>query len=250
MIIFNKSNELLNGIFYKGIHRYSTFSHFQSVFTDRWYNLILPLVSEKEFCWEEAEKIIAAELKKGVGVSYYISEVNLLGYQKKLSAKDYKEDWNDSYVYKTSKVPIEASDQNFRFVDATNYRDFVQASIQCFPEYSNNEEYCKFCSDISQKLGEKRNFNVLYYKDKKVVSFGSILLSPKFKLGYLHNIGTVPTQRRKGYFTLLVKYLSALALEDQVDTVYANVDNGAGSFLGFKKMGFKEDSNFHLFSKH
>ena len=106
------------------------------------------------------------------------------------------------------------------------------------------------CLSISQqhaKSDDKQNINVLLKKNGEEVAFGSVLLSRKQKIAYIHNVGTLEKYRRQGLFSALIRYLESRAAQEGVEEIYANVENHGSSYHGFLKLGYQMNCEYHLF---
>ena len=90
---------------------------------------------------------------------------------------------------------------------------------------------------------------MLLIEGEQIAAFGSVLVSQELKLAFLHNMGTLPRFRRKGYFVALTNYLTKLSANHGAIIIYANVEDGGTSHHGFTKLGYQKDSKLYHFVK-
>ncbi|MFC1756954.1 GNAT family N-acetyltransferase [Patescibacteria group bacterium] len=85
--------------------------------------------------------------------------------------------------------------------------------------------------------------------DGELVSFGSVVISKKLGLAYLHNAGTLEQYRRKGYSSAITKHLCNLALKNGAGEIYGLLDKVDNSYPMLKKLDFEIKENFHMFAE-
>jgi GNAT superfamily N-acetyltransferase len=252
MDIFNQSKELLRDAFYTDIYKAPTFTYLKSVFSEKNYNLLEPIVPPEKVDWYNVYKILDEEKRNGVEVSYYVRHDLYAVFKPFLTKKGYSPTWDDIYVRKLLSPNTPFPLGTFEDVTVDTLQDFIRLAGECFPDYPNNKEYCQMCMAISQQHqsgDDKTNLNVLLKQNGEEVSFGSVLFSRKKKLAYIHNVGTVEKYRRKGLFSSLIHYLEHKAAEAGVEVIYANVENDGSSYHGFQKLGYQVNCQYHLFSQ-
>lgn len=250
MDIFNESKLLLQDAFYTEVRRTPTFTYLKSVFTEKYYNLLEPLVPPDKLDWYSAYKILDEEKRAGVEVSYYVRQDLYSAYKPFLLKKGYQLAWDDIYVRKSLGPHAPQPPGQFEEIDVDTLEHYIRLAGECFPDYPNNKEYCQLCLAISQQHHEsddKKNINILMKKNGEEVAFGSVLLSRKQKLAYIHNVGTVEKYRRQGLFSTLVGYLEYEAVQEGIEVIYANVENHGNSYHGFLKLGYQVNCQYHLF---
>lgn len=254
MNIFDQSKSLMNGVFYRDIVEYPTFTYLRSVFTDDCYNLIEPLVPFADVEWNAIKHLIRQEHDQQMAVSFYLSETLLSSYQSILKDEGYQQTAFEAYLTKQPQARATMAGEGARFVEVTdqNAGIYLQLVEECFPEYSNNKEYTDFYRHVSNLHNPTDshifNYNIMLYKQELPVSFGSLILSTKLQLGYLHNMGTAPAYRHQGLFTAVTSFLESKAVSHGVDTIYVNAEVNGASYRGFLKHGYAEDCRYHLFS--
>lgn len=252
MDIFNRGKTLFKDIFYSDIREFTTFVYLKSVFSAKWYNLVEPKVFQEQLNWEEVSRITTEEKQSGITVSFYIHQMLLENYEEHLVSRGYKKQADEVYLFKEIHGLNNSLSTGFVPVTAQSLPALKQLVKTCFPEYSNNDEYCNICQNVSLTLaaakGEKQNYNYLYIENGAYVAFGSVLISRDLKLAYLHNMGTHPTYRRKGLFSKLTNFLTNVAAQEGATVIYANTEYKGASYNGFEKLGFRFDCRYHLFS--
>lgn len=255
MSIFDHYKTLLEGVFFEKIEQFSTFSYLRSVFPQQWYNLIEPTVPLEELDVDACRHLMRREEDRSV--SWYIHHHLLPVYQSFLDGEKAKQQADEVYLVQSlsslqnltnpAQVP-------FQQVTLDSFESYVAMVGECFPGYDNNREYCRHYFDIS-KLHNPTDSHIYNYNitlpdaNGALVAFGSVLLSDTLKTAYLHNLGTVPEHRHKGFFLYTIQALESLAKGHGVETVFANADFDGASYYGFKKAGYHEDSRYLLFAQ-
>ena len=242
---FTKSNNLLAGIVYESVTKHNSFTHIKSYFRDAWYNFIVPSGSVNTFDWEEAQKVIKAEQKKGFALSYYIEERLLPEYKKRLSK--HEDFGSEFYVFYKNSFFKEIPGELVK-VDDDSIGLYVEMAKICFPDWENNEKYSRYFYDKQKESSDNLSIvNYLYRVNNENVGFAGIIASKKHNLSYLHNMGVLPKHRRKRYFTNITKLLSNYSLSKGIEESYALVEGGEASYHGFKKLGFTTEDKYYLF---
>jgi len=247
--VFIRSNNLLEGIIYTRVAKEKSFVHIKSKFKDPWYNFIVPIVSAGEFIWNDSEEIIKREKEKGVGMSFYVHNSLLEDFGKFLGKKGYKNYGTDVYMHLDMDKPFGDISGKIVSLDRNSYKEYLEATIECFPDWENEREYSEYFYKLSQKPSKNIYQTVLLKIDDKLVSFGSIIISKKLKLAYLHNLGTLEQHRRKGHAEVIIKYLCNVALAEGVREIYGLLEKEEESYFLFEKLNFKAKELFHLFVK-
>jgi len=243
MSFLSDIKNLLKGNLYQDIVEYETFSHFKSVFPEAIYNFIKPKVKGSSFNWKEADEVIAKENASGVQVSFYINDNLQIGYAGELVNKGYKLEGDDVWMTKTITEKYHLKDLKFEEVTTEKFDDYLKLSKECFPDYSNNAEYCNFCFNLPKEV----NKNVLVIDKGKVVAFGSLINRKDNPLALVHNIATANDARRQGYFTELIKYFSNIASESEAQIMCAEVQENSASYQGFLKAGYKVEDKYFIY---
>ena len=251
MDIFNQGKELLQDAFYTDVRHFKNFFYMRSVFTDKWYNLIVPSVPPDNLDWYMVYKIMDEEIRNKVDASLYIRHDLFGAYKAYLGQKKFEVAADDVYLRRVLNMHEPLPEGDFREVTPETEKDYIAMGNLCFPEW-NTEEYSNHCFQLTKDFKsteDKGNTNIILYDKQTPVSFGSLLFSRRLKLGYIHNMGTIPTERRKGNFEKITRYFMHVAAAEGVEVVYANVENHGCSFHGFLKLCFQESCRYYLFSK-
>lgn len=241
--------ELMLKSFYQKVTNANEFDVFQSVFKQKYYNFVKPHINGSKLKWDKVQHVIRNLETRGYGASFYIYEKLQKTYQEKLQSDGYHITRDDIWVIKYILDKHELDESVFEDVNEDNFDIFQNLVQECFPDYDSNAEYTSHCLRLTKQ--DPNNFvNVMVKIDGAYVAFGSVAMDPKLDIGFIHNIGTMPSDRRNGYFTLLTKYLENLALMNNVHNTYANVEEDGGSFHGFLKIGYQIiDGKYIIYSK-
>ena len=101
--IFEQGLKLFDGIIYESINRYPTFIHIKSVFSDEWYNFIVPTTKPSLLDWAKVKSIINLEKEKGVSMSYYVPDQYVDLYKEYFSHTE-KREYTSSDLYICKKI--------------------------------------------------------------------------------------------------------------------------------------------------
>lgn len=83
----------------------------------------------------------------------------------------------------------------------------------------------------------------------RIVSFGSYVYREDSNMVLLLNDGTIPAYRRQGLHSYLIKYrCNEILKKDDNAVIYADLEKGSGSHLGFSKLGFKDGPLYLVYS--
>ncbi len=248
--LFLRNLKLLQGSIYPEASRTGTYWFVKSRFKDVWYNYIVPVVPPEDFTWDAAAKIISTAKAENRGIAFYIPEDLMSGYQPDLIRRGYKQLGSEVYMYR--KVDDEFADVVGDLIPVTkeNLAEYIDIAVECFPEWKSEKDYSQYFFDLEQGSGRDPLYkSYLISVDHKFVAFGSIVISPKLNLAYLHNAGTVAEYRHQGYYLNMVKHRCNVAIDSGVNEFYSLVDKSAGSYKALQKMGFEPKATSYLFAK-
>lgn len=255
MDIFNEGKELLKDVFYSDIRHFKNFYYLRSVFSKKWYNVIVPTVPPANLDWYMVYKLLDEEVRSQMNTALYIPHHLYANYKRILREQHFIEQIDDVYLHTKVNGGEMRPEGDFKEIDSTVVKEFTALAVKCFPDFPNQAEYSKLCYTIKEQLDSvddingKYNYNVLLFVDRNPVAFGSLLFSRRMKLGYIHNVGTHPHYQRKGYFSKIIHYLVHIAAHEEIARIYVNTANHSAAYQGFLKLGFQLNSRYHLFAK-
>ncbi len=248
--LFLRNLKLLQGSIYPEAIESETFWFVKSKFKDVWYNYIVPIVSPADFSWDSAAKIISAAEAGNREIAFCIPEDLMSGYQPELIRRGYKQLGSEVYMYQ--EISEKFGDVTGDLVPVTkeNLAEYLDIAVKCFPEWKSEKEYSQYFFDLEHGSGRDTLYkSYLLSVDHEFVAFGSIVMSPKLNLTYLHNAGTLPKYRHQGHYLNMVKHRCNVAIDSGVNEFYSLVDKSAGSYKALKKMGFEPKATSYLFAK-
>ncbi|MFZ2199286.1 MAG: GNAT family N-acetyltransferase [Microgenomates group bacterium] len=245
--IFDRGLKLFSGIIYETINEYSTFTHIKSVFNDEWYNFIVPEVDPDKLDSAEVRRVVDAEAKRGVSLSYYISDALHNQYKTFFEGSSHLNTSTDYYICNQHQNIYKPSGELI-LVDDSTIDAYVSMSRTCFPDWASNESYARHMYRHQKANQEKIVLNYLLKDNDNYVGFCGFIGSKKENLAYFHNTGVLPEYRRKGYFTAIIQHLINLTITSGITKSYALVENNSGSYHGLIKIGYKVEEKYHLFS--
>lgn len=251
--LFSKSNKLLVGSIYSELkdNLDKSLLYISSPFKDQWYNFMVPLVESNHFDWKYAETTIEKESLKGRKISYYVHSSLKDSYEKELKKRGYSDGGDEIYIYKKISGQMDGCGGSLVPVNNAMLEKYVEMSCICFPDWDNNEEYSRMCYDFDSSVKSREFPAFVLQVDGECVASGALLLSTSqdLSLGYIHNTGTLPEHRRKGYFSCMIKEMCNYLRQKGINEVYAIVEEDSGSYHGFKKLGFDVKEKFYLYVK-
>ncbi len=246
--IFESGLKLFDGIIYSSITKYPSFTHIKSIFSDEWYNFIVPCVDPKLLDWDHANRIIESQKAEGVSMSYYVPDSLSNLYQQYFSSVEIH-DCVSSDLYICKKIENSYSPTgNLVLLDDTTVDTYASMAKICFPEWANNEEYAKHMYEQQKNSKTHIVKNYLLHHENTIVGFCSLIAKEKENLSYFHNTGVLPEFRRKGHFTNMIQNLMNETKKLNIDNVYALVEQDSGSYNGLIKLGYTVQDKYHLFS--
>ncbi len=248
--LFLRNLKLLQSSIYPEATESETFWFVKSKFKDIWYNYIVPIVLPADFSWDAAAKIIGAAPSENREIAFYIPEDLMSGYQPELIRRRYKQFGSEVYMYQ--KIEEKFGDVAGDLVSVTkeNLAEYLDIAVKCFPEWKSEKEYSQYFFDLEQGSGRDPLYkSYLLSVDHKFVAFGSIVMSPKLNLAYLHNAGTVAEYRHQGHYLNMVKHRCNVAIDSGVNECYSLVDKSAGSYKALQKIGFEPKATSYLFAR-
>jgi len=247
--IFFRGTNLLKGSIYTDIIKKETFFHLRSVFDAQWYNFVVPIIGVDEFNWKEANEVVKVEELKNKKISYYVHAQLIPGYRPRLQNLHYTDFARDSYMFAKLDKRLDNAQGKLVPIDKDNSEEYFEMAVKCFPEWDEEKEYSEYFLNLEKKKTEKEYHSYLLEVDGKNVSFGSVIISPEHNLSYLHNAGTLPEYRRRGYFSALNKHLCNLSLDKGVNEIFGLVEKTGPSYFALQKLGFKPLDTFYLFGR-
>ena len=245
--IFSRGLRLFTEIIYESVNEYPTFTHIKSVFKDEWYNFIVPKVTPDKLDSAEVKRVVDAEAKRGVLLSYYISDTLLNQYKRFFRDSTHINTSTDYYICNQHKNIYKPSGELI-LVDDSTIDTYVSMSKICFPDWTSNESYARHMYRHQKENRGKIVRNYLLKDNGTFVGFCGFIGTKSENLAYFHNTGVLPDSRRKGYFTAIIQHLINFSLESGITESYALVENNSGSYHGLIKLGYKVEEKYHLFS--
>jgi len=246
--IFARSNQLLTGVLYDFIQEYPTYFHLKSIFSEAWYNFIVPKVDPTQLDWDHINSTINHERNLKFQLSYYISHRFLPAYQQYFVEHYHNEQiGSECYVFKHSNHSLPTVGE-LVLVENSNIEEYVHCGKVCFPEWDNNESYARLVYQLQQNRTNCMITNYLFRVDQQIVGFGGIIASVNQNLSYFHNVGVLPQYRRRGYFTAITQHMINVCLSRGISDTYALVEENEASYHGYLKLGFAVDDRYYLFT--
>lgn len=118
------------------------------------------------------------------------------------------------------------------------FRMFYEAAAICFPGW-NNVDFTKWCLDSPAVE------MLAVMIDGEIAAFAGYFVKDTTDYALLMNAGTLPKFRRQGLHEHMIKLRINEVLKTKQSAIfYADVDEGEGSHLGLKKLGFEDGSVF------
>lgn len=244
---FERSNHLLTGSLYRSTKSYGSFTHIKSMFSDPWYNFIVPHVAPSDLDWVAVQNVLDKEARAGYALLYYIKDIFVEEYRTYFSQNGQQENvGSEVYIAKKNQERIPVEGQLIEIDDNNLQLNLDMGSI-CFPEWKDNAQYVRYVYNLQKKSSDRIVKNYLYMINHESVGFAGIIASREQNLAYIHNTGVMPEQRRKGHFTNIVHHLMNFAHSQGISDIYALVEEDGGSYNALTKMNFITQEKYYLF---
>lgn len=234
------SINLLIDDFYSEHINCSTYDLLVSRFKEKEYNYIIPKVNFERLNFEDLAEKTLEYTKSGYEFSFYIDSKFIDSYRTKFDYFDLL--YEDLYIYGKFQSQFEV--EKFKFVKSNerNLDQFINAAQICFPGWSNNNEFTKWCNNSV--------YNDLYGIEinESIASFAASFSKPNSEFVLLMNDGTLPDFQRQGMHNNLIKYrINKIIDKYGVKTFYANVEPNSQSHKNYQKLGFIEGPLFFVY---
>lgn len=249
MNIFEDSINLLKGAAFSNIQVEDSFIFLESpaIFSE----YIVPLTFLDKFDTAYADDIFNIELEKEKNISYYIRQTLVDDYYEYLKGLKLSQDYIDSYMVLTPVDLLDFDDKNTSLIEVTeeNFNAFKATALEIFANWSNEEDYVDYFSNLSKTNTETRMFKdyILEYNGA-IVSIASVILDKDLNIAYIHNAGTVEEFRRNGYFNIINSFIINKILQQGIARVYSITEKDGESYNAYKNLGFKEQDSYYSFS--
>lgn len=248
--LFAQAEKLFTDILFKEIRKFPTFNYYRSYFKEPWWNWVMPNTSSEDLDHHSLDKLLKTEKMLNIQTCFYISQNHQTDYHKYLHTNGYIESGNDIYMSLKLTKKFTIPDADIQKLNESNIEDQLLLADGIFGDDFDSKAYTElFEYNHKKNITDKHFHNLLLYKNGLPVSFGFVIVDIKDNIAYLHNAGTHPEHRRKGYFEVLVKYRCNLAFDHGVKNVFAIVEKDGASYNNYLKLGFEEKDSFYTYLK-
>lgn len=146
----------------------------------------------------------------------------------------------DVNVYKNREVGA-----NVVEVTPDTFKDYYSVLSPVFSDFPGNEKYLELClksikGELKSNCSDLISKLFLIYDSGKPVAGAGMFYSKSADIAYLHDAGTLPEFRGKGYQTALLKHRANIALSQYITRVYSSVEPGSQSWSNCIKVGFNQ----------
>jgi len=245
--IFERSSDLFKGVLLEDTFRHPTFTHLKSVFSDPWYNFIVPHTTPRDLNWQEIDQVIEEEKTRGYTLTYYIRE-NLLSEFKEYFAShgNNQEVGSECYMFKHTQKETPTLGE-FALVTDDTLNQYINIAKSCFPGWDNSDQYSRLVYQYQTTNQPTESANFFLKVNDDLIGVGGVLYSKEANLAYFHNVGILEEYRRQGYFTAITHHSINFALSKGITDSYALMEFEEPSYKGYKKMGYELKDKYHIF---
>lgn len=233
------------GFLYREIVNTPSADIYLSDIPGEYYNFAVPSVSNpNELDLDTIEKQLLEVKQKPSFVLFSNHQTN--GFVEFLVRNGYKSNGGDCWLvldkpaYTNSKIDAEVTE-----VTSDLFEDYDSVLSKVFSDFPGNEKYMEICfksikGEIKSKYSDLVSKLYLIYENGKPAAGAGLFYSKKADIAYLHDAGTLPEFRGKGYQTALVKYRVNIALEQEISRIYTSVEPEGQSWSNCIKVGFNQ----------
>lgn len=233
------------GILYSEVKTTPKVKLYISDIPGEYYNFAVPTSDNlKKFDLKEVSDIFE-KLNKKVSIELF-SKHQAAGFTEFLIRKGYKSHGGDCWMvldagaYKSSELKTDVIE-----ITTENFKDYYNVLSPVFSDFPGNEKYLEIClksikGELSGKYKDLVSKLYVVYDNGNPASGAGLFYSKEADIAYLHDGGTLPNFRGKGYQTALLKYRSNLALKEGISRIYTCVEPGGQSWSNCIKTGFNQ----------
>lgn len=233
------------GILYSEILKGSSADSYLSEVSGEYYNFAVPSVLKLEgFNLKDIEKTLKEQDKK-LSILLFSTHQEA-GFTEYLVRNGYKSHGGDCWVvldkdaYKDNKISTEVIE-----VTPDNFRDYYTVLSPVFSDFPGNEKYLDIClksikGELHGRYGDLVSKLFVIYDSGKAAAGAGLFYSKKANIAYLHDAGTLPEYRGKGYQSALLKYRANISLAEGITRIYSSVEPNGQSWHNCIKVGFTQ----------
>jgi ribosomal protein S18 acetylase RimI-like enzyme len=247
---------LTDGVIYNKIDRQPKATFFWSDVPGEFYNFAVP---NDAFSDDELTNLEREFAKTGNPPSIVLhAPLQAAGMAEKLIRKGYKSAGNECWVALDPAAYSEPDPTTLaQVIEVTpdTFDQFYEVLSKVFGDWPGNDNYLRICKrsltgELSGTCPDLSSQFFIIQDDGKPVAGAALLSSKKADAAYLHNAGTLPEYRGRGYQTALVRYRAHLARQAKISKIYSAVEPGSQSWQNFIKAGFAQTPWFILMTKN
>lgn len=230
------------GVLYKEPYDTKSARIITSSVPGEWYNFAFPTVDDpQKFDLEETEKELS---KTGNKTSIVLLEKHISrGFIEPLIRSGLKFNGRDSWMgydkqtYANNQVRAKIVN-----VALDMFPDYDSVLGKVFVNFPGNPQYENICrKTISGELNGKfpglKSELYLIYDDGKPVAGAGLFYSKEGNFAYLHDAGTLPDFRGRGYQSDLIRHRINRVVSLGIDRIYSSVEHGDQSWTNSIKCG-------------
>jgi GNAT superfamily N-acetyltransferase len=233
------------GILYSKIVKTPTATIYLSDISGEYYNLAVPTVENPEqLNFDEIDRVLQESHNKTSFTLF--SKHQDKGFSEYLIRKGFKSHGGDCWVV------LDQEAYTNRIVSASvaeatpeSFKDYYSVLSPVFKNFPGNEMYLDLClksikGELSGKYKDLVSKLYIIYDNGKPASGAGLFYSKESDIAYLHDGGTLPEYRGKGYQTALLRHRSNIALEQGISRIYSSVEPSGQSWSNCIKVGFTQ----------
>jgi hypothetical protein len=243
MFSIEKSINLLKDGMYTDVIDHPGYKIIKSIFKESVYNYIFPKTNPENIDFELVENELASFKSAGFEFAYYIDSTLMDDFENLINQQALKLQYTDRYVYLENPKPYEVEAKEVVELTSSNLDAFIEATEICFPNWSNNREFTKWCltSPFNKMIGIEIS--------NKIASFGACYFRKESDYVLLMNDGTISEYRRQGMQQYIMKErINRILKEKASPTIYANVEQDCPSHRNYSRIGFLDGPLYYVYA--
>ena len=238
--IWELNNQWTVGVLCTEIRKTATANIVLSEVVGEYSNYAVPTVANPEMLDLKEIKAVLNTGKNKAAV-YLLEAQQQAGFVEYLVRNNFSLDSRDVWMgYDRETYQNKAIVSQIVQITPDTFADFAAVLGKVFSDFAGNDQYLEICGKSLagdfRKVQPKLNsdFFVIYENNLPVAGAG-MFYSEKDNFAYLHNTGTLPEYRGRGYQTDLIRYRINKAVEQGIDRIYTSVEQGGKSWTNMIK---------------
>jgi GNAT superfamily N-acetyltransferase len=185
----------------------------------------------------------------------YLLENQQNGFIPTLTQNGYVKCSADTWVmYSGALAEAKQPNNTIHPISFDDFENFESILLPVFADFAGNADYQRVIKDSLKGTHDFINHDLtseafIIFKDDVPASGGALLYSKRGNYAYLHNAGTLPEYRKKGYQSDLIRYRTKRALNLGIQNIFSLVELGGQSHKNMLANGYKTLHTAEIYTK-